>query len=58
MIVEAATTDEPRLRWWPGEQGPGLAAARRQMGDAEWQQLLTAEMKLGWWVEGKTPDAA
>jgi NAD(P)-dependent dehydrogenase (short-subunit alcohol dehydrogenase family) len=58
MIVEAATTDEPRLRWWPGEQGPGLAAARRQMGDAEWQPMLSAEMKLGWWVEGKAPDAA
>ncbi len=56
MIVEAATTEEPRLRWWPGEQGPGLAAARRPMSDAEWQPMLTDEMKLGWWVEGRKPE--
>ncbi|MBW2242829.1 MAG: SDR family oxidoreductase [Deltaproteobacteria bacterium] len=55
MILEAATTDEPRLRWWPGEQGPGLAAARRAMTDADWQPMLTGEMKLGWWVGGQKP---
>ncbi|MCP4005239.1 MAG: SDR family oxidoreductase [bacterium] len=52
-ILEAATTAQPRLRWWPGELGPGFAAARRQMSDDEWQAMLTGEMKLGWWVEGR-----
>ena len=55
MILEAATTEEARLRWWPGEPGPGLAAARRQMTDAQWQPMLTGEMKLAWWVEGREP---
>ena len=53
MILEAATTEKPRLRWWPGEQGPGLATARRQMTDEQWLPMLTSEMKLDWWVEGK-----
>ncbi len=57
MIVEAATTSEPKLRWWPGEQGPGLAAARRAMDDAEWQPMLISEMGLGWWVEGREPES-
>ena len=56
MILEAATTKEPLLRWWPGEQGPGLAAARRAMSDADWLPMLTGEMKLGWWVEGREPE--
>jgi NAD(P)-dependent dehydrogenase (short-subunit alcohol dehydrogenase family) len=53
MILEAATTKEPLLRWWPGEQGPGLAAARRAMSDTDWLPMLTGEMKLGWWIEGR-----
>ncbi len=56
MILEAATAEEPRLRWWPGEQGPGLSAARRAMSDAEWLPMLTGEMKLDWWVEGREPE--
>ena len=56
MILEAATTEEPRLRWWPGDQGPQLAAARRAMSDAEWLPMLTGEMKLDWWVEGREPE--
>lgn len=56
MILEAATTEKPLLRWWPGEQGPGLAAARRAMSDADWLPMLTGEMNLGWWVEGREPE--
>ncbi len=56
MILEAATAKEPLLRWWPGEQGPGLAAARRAMSDTDWLPMLTGEMKLGWWVEGREPE--
>ena len=44
------------MRWWPGEQGPQFGTARRQMSDAQWQPMLTDEMKLGWWVEGGEPE--
>ena len=56
MIVEAATTEEPKLRWWPGEHGPAVSAARRAMSDADWQPMIVADMKLGWWVEGNEPE--
>jgi NAD(P)-dependent dehydrogenase (short-subunit alcohol dehydrogenase family) len=56
MILEAATTEKPLLRWWPGEQGPQIAAARRSMSDADWLPMMTGDMKLGWWVEGREPE--
>jgi NAD(P)-dependent dehydrogenase (short-subunit alcohol dehydrogenase family) len=56
MILEAATTEKPLLRWWPGEQGPRLAAARRAMSDTDWLPMLTGEMKLDWWIEGGEPE--
>ncbi|HIF95333.1 MAG: SDR family oxidoreductase [Myxococcales bacterium] len=56
MILEAATTEEPKLRWWPGEHGPGVSAARRAMSDSDWEPMMIGDMKLGWWVEGNDPE--
>ena len=56
MIVEVATTEEPKLRWWPGEHGPGVSAARRAISDTDWQPMMIEDMKLGWWVNGDEPE--
>ena len=54
MILEAATTAEPKLRWQPGEIGSAIMESWSQSTEEEWHASIVEGMQLGWWVEGKT----
>ena len=43
VIYEAATTDDPRLRWTCGWAGPELANNRRSVSDEDWVDLARIE---------------
>jgi NAD(P)-dependent dehydrogenase (short-subunit alcohol dehydrogenase family) len=43
VIYEAATTDDPKLRWTCGWAGPELANNRRNVSDEDWVDLARIE---------------
>lgn len=55
MILEAATTSEPKLRWEPGESAPQVLAARQSMSDEEWRSYVMTELGMSDWLEPKAP---
>lgn len=54
MVVEAATTQAPELRWLPGKAAPAIAAAHKRAEDAQWHAGMIDELQLRWWVEGES----
>ena len=40
LIVEAATTEAPRLRWLAGDDAQAMATARRTMSESQWAELI------------------
>ncbi|MEO0963091.1 MAG: SDR family oxidoreductase [Pseudomonadota bacterium] len=50
MIVEAATTAAPKLRWNPGQSAPELAAARTTMSDEDWRDYVMSELGMTDWL--------
>jgi NAD(P)-dependent dehydrogenase (short-subunit alcohol dehydrogenase family) len=53
MILEAATTDEPKLRWQPGKIGSAIVESWSQSSEEEWHSDMIEGMQLGWWLDGK-----
>jgi NAD(P)-dependent dehydrogenase (short-subunit alcohol dehydrogenase family) len=51
MILEAATTSSPKLRWEPGVAAPELKAARAATSDEEWRGYVMEELGLADWLE-------
>ena len=52
MILEAATTDTPKLRWQPGKIGSAIMENWQQSSEEQWQSNLIEGMQLGWWLDG------
>ncbi len=50
-IVEAATTDSPKLRWEPGAAAPEILAGRRAMSDEDWRVYVMGELGMSDWLE-------
>lgn len=50
MIVEAATTADPKLRWNPGQSAPEVAAARASMSDEDWRTYVMTELGMADWL--------
>ena len=50
MIVEAATTTKPKLRWNPGQSAPEIAAARASMSDEDWRTYVMTELGMADWL--------
>jgi NAD(P)-dependent dehydrogenase (short-subunit alcohol dehydrogenase family) len=55
MILKAATTSEPKLRWEPGESAPQVLAARQSMSDEEWRRYVMTELGMSDWLKPKNP---
>ena len=55
MILDASTTDQPRLRWEPGEAAPQILAARQSMSDEEWRAYVMSELGMSDWLDPITP---
>ena len=51
MIVEAATTDDPKLRWEPGESAPAIREIRPTMTDEEWRAVVMDDLGLADWLD-------
>lgn len=51
MIVEAATTDDPKLRWEPGESAPAIREIRPTMTDEEWRMVVMDDLGLADWLD-------
>lgn len=54
-ILEAATTDHPKLRWEPGQSAPEIRAVRPTLTDEEWRTYVMNELGLADWLN---PEAA
>ena len=54
-ILEAATTEHPKLRWEPGQSAPEIHAARPTLTDEEWRIYVMNELGLADWLN---PEAA
>ena len=50
MVLEAATTTAPKLRWNPGQSAPEVAAARASMSDEDWRTYVMAELGMTDWL--------
>ena len=50
MIVDAATTSDPKLHWEPGESAPQVLAARSAMNGAEWRKFVMEELGMSDWL--------
>jgi len=51
MIVEAARTPTPRLRWEPGRSAPEIKAARAAMSDEDWRDYVMSELGMEDWLK-------
>lgn len=50
-ILEAATTQTPKLRWEPGAAAPEIKTARAAMTDEEWRDSVMEELGLADWLQ-------
>ncbi len=50
-ILEAATTDAPKLRWTPGEAAPFIGSTRLATSDEEWRVLVMKKLGLADWLD-------
>lgn len=50
-ILEAATTQTPKLRWEPGAAAPEIKTARAAMTDEEWRDTVMEELGLADWLK-------
>lgn len=53
-IVTIANSQQPKLRWQPGEIAPLATQFWRAASDKDWQQGLLDDLKLNWWLQGKS----
>ncbi len=50
-ILEAATTQTPKLRWEPGASAPEIKVARAAMTDEEWRDTVMEELGMADWLK-------
>ena len=50
-ILEAATTDAPKLRYEPGVSAPEVLAGRRSMNDEDWRAYVMSELGMAEWLQ-------
>lgn len=51
MILHAATTWTPKLRWQPGKSAPEILAGRSAMSDEDWRAYVMTELGMADWLE-------
>lgn len=49
-IVEAATTNTPKLRWNPGNSAPEIVTSRASMSDEDWRTNVMAALDMSDWL--------
>ena len=53
-IVGALNSEAPLPHYLPGEVAPALAAARREMSDAEWQTFTMEQLSMSDWLDAQS----
>lgn len=52
-ILEAATSQQPKLRYEPGVSAPEVLAGRRAMNDEDWRAFVMAELGMSDWLQAE-----
>ena len=52
-ILEAATAEQPNLRYEPGVSAPEILAGRKAMNDEEWRLFVMSELGMSDWLEAE-----